>query len=117
MNVFMARELKSVCFLCVQLFATPRTVAHQAPLSMGFFRQEYWSALPFPSPEDLPYPGIQPRSPSLKADSLPSELHGRFHELNVSPNKPSTSSLKVVPPVFIALVNSASIYAITLTRD
>ena len=96
MNVFMAHELKSVCFLCVQLFVTPWTVAHQAPLSMGFSRQEYLSGLPFPSPDDLPYPGIQPRSPALQADSLPSELQGRFHELNVSPNKPSTS-LKVVP--------------------
>ena len=49
----------------VQLFATPRTVASQAPLSMGFSRQEYWSGLPFPSPEDLPDPGIKPRSPAL----------------------------------------------------
>ena len=56
----------------VQLFATPRTVAHQAPLSMEFFRQEYLSGLSFPSPGDLPDPGIQPRSPALKADSLPS---------------------------------------------
>ena len=116
MNVFMAHELKNVCFLCVQLFATPWTVAHQAPLSMGFFRQEYWSGLPLPSPDDLPYPGIQPGSPALQADSLPPELQGRVHELNVSPNKPSTSSLKVVHPVFIVLVNSASIYAVTLTR-
>ena len=45
-----------------------------APLSMGFFRQEYWSGLPFPSPGDLPDPGIEPRSPALKADSLPTEL-------------------------------------------
>ena len=43
----------------------------------GFSRQEYWSELPFPSPEDLPDPGIEPRSPSLQADSLPSELQGR----------------------------------------
>ena len=45
--------------------ATPWTVARQAPLSMGFSRQEYWSGLPFPSPEDLPDPGIEPRSPTL----------------------------------------------------
>ena len=52
-----------VCMLsCVQLFATPWTVAHQAPLSMEFFRQEYWSGLPFPSPGDLPDPGIEPMS-------------------------------------------------------
>ena len=53
---------------------TPWTVARQAPLSMEFSRQEYWSGLPFPSPGDLPYPGIEPRSPTLQADSLPSEL-------------------------------------------
>ena len=47
----------------VQLFATPWTVAHQAPLSMGFSRQEYWSGLPFPSQGDLPDPGIEPKPP------------------------------------------------------
>ena len=51
-------------------------VAHQAPLSMGFSRQEYWSGLPFPSPEDLPNPGIKPRSPALQADTLTSEPPG-----------------------------------------
>ena len=55
---------------CVWLFATPWTVAHKAPLSMGFFRQEYWSGLPFPSPWDLPNPGIEPRSLALKADTF-----------------------------------------------
>ena len=49
-------------FSRVQLFATPQTVAHQAPLSMGFPRQEYWSGLPCPSPGDLPHPGIKPES-------------------------------------------------------
>ena len=57
----------------VQLSATPWTVAYQAPPSMGFFGQEYWSGLPFPSPEDLPNPGIEPGSLALHADSLPSE--------------------------------------------
>ena len=52
------------------LFAIQWTVAHQAPLSMNFSRQEYWSGLPFPSPEDLPDPGMEPRSPALQADSL-----------------------------------------------
>ena len=51
--------------------ATPWTVTHQGPLSMGFSRQEYWNELPFPSPGDIPDPGIEPRSPSLQADSLP----------------------------------------------
>ena len=55
------------------LFATLWTVAHQAPLSMEFSRQEYWSGLPFPSPEYLPKPVTEPRSPALQADSLPSE--------------------------------------------
>ena len=58
---------------CVQLFATPWTVAYQASLSVGFPRQEYWSGLPLPSPGDLPDPEIQPRSLTLQADALPSE--------------------------------------------
>ena len=53
----------------VRLFTTPWTAAHQAPLSMGFSRQEYWSGLPFPSPGDLPDPGIEPRSLALQADA------------------------------------------------
>ena len=53
---------------------TPWTVACQAPLSMGFSRQEYGSGLPFPSPRDLPDPGIEHGSPALQADSLPTEL-------------------------------------------
>ena len=61
----------------VQLFATPWTVAYQAPLSMGFSRQECWSGLPFPSSRDLPDPGIEPRSPTLHADALPSEPPGK----------------------------------------
>ena len=59
---------------CVRLFATLWTLACQTPLSLGFFRQEYWSGLPFPSPGDLPSPGIEPWSPALQADSLPAEL-------------------------------------------
>ena len=54
--------------------ATPWTVASQAPLSVGFSRHEYWNGLPFPSPGDLPNPGIEPGSPALQADSLPTEL-------------------------------------------
>ena len=61
----------------VQLFATPWTVAHQPPPSMRFSRQEYWSGLPFPSPGDLPNPGIEPRSPALQADALTSEPPGK----------------------------------------
>ena len=61
----------------VRLFATPWTVAYQAPWSMGFSRQEYWSGLPFPSPGDLPNPGIKPGSPALQTDALPSEPLGK----------------------------------------
>ena len=60
--------------------ATPGTAAYQVPPSMGFSRQEYWSGLPFPAPGDLPNPGIEPRSPALQTDTLPSE----------SPRKPSS---------------------------
>ena len=67
-------ELNSLSL--VQLFATPWTVARQAPLSMGFSRQEYWSGLPFPSPGDLPNPGIKPGSPAWQADALSSEPPG-----------------------------------------
>ena len=63
----------------VRLFVTPWTVAHQAPPSMGFSRQEYWSGLPFPSPGDLPNPGIEPGCPSLQADALPSEPIGKLY--------------------------------------
>ena len=61
----------------VRLFVTPWTVAYQAPPSMGFSRQEYWSGLPFPSPGDLPNPGIELGSPTLQADSLVNELSGK----------------------------------------
>ena len=57
----------------IQLFVTLWTVAHQTPLSMGFSRQEYWSGSLCPSPGDLPNTGIEPGSPALQADSLPSE--------------------------------------------
>ena len=62
----------------VRLSATPWTVAHHASLSMGFSRQEYWSGLPFPSPGDLPDPGIKPKSPILEVDALTSEPPGKL---------------------------------------
>ena len=65
---------------CVRLFVTLWTVAHQAPLSMGYSRQEYWSGLPFPPPGDLPNPGIEPMlpaAPALQADSSPLSHQGR----------------------------------------
>ena len=67
--------------MCVRLFATPWTVAYQAPLSMGFSRKEYWSGLPFPSPGDLPNSGIEPESPALEADALTSEPPGKPLEI------------------------------------
>ena len=65
---------------CIQLFATPWPVAHQAPLSMEFSRQEYWSGLPFSSPGDLPDPGIEPASPVLAGGYLTSASPGKPRE-------------------------------------
>ena len=65
----------------VRLFVTPRTAAHQPPPSMGFSRQGYWSGFPFPSPGDLPNPGIESGSPTLQTDSLPSEPPGKPYSL------------------------------------
>ena len=64
------------CFSCLQLFVMLWTVAHQAPLSMEFSRQEYWGGLPFPSPGDLPNSGIEPECPAWQADSFYSEPAG-----------------------------------------
>ena len=69
----MSLSLSLVPKSCLTL-ATPWTVACQAPLSVGFSRQEYWSGLPFPSPGDLPDPGIETGSPAVQEDSLPTEL-------------------------------------------
>ena len=69
--IYIVKLLSHVCLL-----VTPWTVAHQAPPSMEFSRQEYWSGLPFPSPGDLPDPGVKPGSPALQADALPSEPPG-----------------------------------------
>ena len=66
---------------------TPWTVAHQAPLFMGFPRQEYWNGLPFPSPGDLPNSGIEPRSPALQTDTLPSEAPGKPYTAKETKNK------------------------------
>ena len=66
-------------FSCVRLFVTLWTVAHQAPLSMGFSRQEHWSGLPCPPLGDRPDPGIKPMFPELQADSLPTEPPGKPH--------------------------------------
>ena len=68
----MKQKVKSLSH--VRLLVTPWTVAYQSHLSMGFSRQEYWSGLSFPSPGDLPNPGMEPRSPALRANALPAEV-------------------------------------------
>ena len=73
-------SLPSVCAQLlghIWLFVAPWSVSHQAPLSMGFSRQEYWSGLPFPSPGDLPHSGIEPGSLAMQPASLPTELPGK----------------------------------------
>ena len=66
-----------LCLLSVMSNSLRPHIARQAPLSMGFSRQKYWSGLPRPSPGDLPYPEMKPRSPALQVDSLPAELPGK----------------------------------------
>ena len=75
-NFYVAMKVKSLSH--VRLFATPWTIAYQAHLSMEFSREEYWSGLPFPSPGDLPEPGIEPGSPAFQADGLTSEPPGKL---------------------------------------
>ena len=86
-SCFFPKQISSMCwrkvlmphclfFLCPTL-AIPWTAAHQAPLSMGFSRQDYWSGWPFPFLGNLPDPGIEPGSPALQAGSLPTELPGK----------------------------------------
>ena len=76
-NILEGMKVKVKSLSRVQLFATPWTVAYQAPPSMGFSRQECWSGLSFPSPGDLPYPGTKPGSPALQAETLPYEPPGK----------------------------------------
>ena len=78
-NPVLESEVKVKSLSRVRLFATSWTVVHQAPPSIGSSRQEYWSGLPFPSPGDLPDPGIEPRSPAFQADALTSEPPGNFN--------------------------------------
>ena len=84
------KKSESELLSCVWLFATPWTVAHQAPPSMGFSRQEYWSGLPFPSPGNLLDLGIEPRSPALQADALTSEPPGKPTEKSMDGSKKKT---------------------------
>ena len=93
----------------VWLFATPWTVACQSPLSIGFSRQEYWSGLPFPSPGDLPNPGIKPGSPSLQADALSSEPPGKppnilHNRINIQNELSQLKRRTEIPKLFFVLI-------------
>ena len=79
---------------CVQLFATPWTVAHQAPHPWEFSRQGYWSGLPCPPPGNLPDPGIEPGCPTLQANSLPTEPPGK-------PKNTAVGSLSLLQGIFL----------------
>ena len=91
----------------VQLFATPWTVAYQAPPSMGFSGQEYWSGLPFPSPGDLPDPGIKPWSPAFQADTLTSEPPGKSLNAKKQTGYPQSSESCVTHPLLKHLTEIA----------
>ena len=76
-----------VAQLCPTLCNPKDYIVHQAPPSMGFSRQEYWSGLPFPSPGNLPDPGMEPRSPTLQADALTSEPPGKPPYISLNSTK------------------------------
>ena len=78
----------------VQLFATPWTIACQAPLFMGFSGQEYWSGLPFPPSGDLTNPGLKPRSPALEENSLPTEPSDKPLGKTIDKNNPEYQGKK-----------------------
>ena len=84
----------------VQLFATPWTVASQASLSIEFSRQEYWSGLPFPSPEKLPNPETEPWSPASQAEYLPFELQGSLVWLTFMLNLPGYLHFNLILQVY-----------------
>ena len=93
----------------VWLFATPWTVAHQAPPSMEFSRQEYWSGLPFPSPGDFPDPRIEPRSPALQTEKQANHKRTNttwFHLYEVSKCNSILKSRDITLPTKICLVKA-----------
>ena len=97
-------KLKPKSLSHVLLFGIPWTVAYQAPQSVEFSRQEYWSGLPFPSPGDPPNPGIEPGSPTLQADALPSEPPGKH--LSQGTAKPFVDISSELNCVVIVLLHS-----------
>ena len=105
-------SLSLVAKLCPTL-ETTWTLACQAPLSTGFSRQEYWRGLPFPSPGDLPNPGIEPGSPALQADSLPTELQGGpiFHESQIHKLPCTLHSVCMCVYVFVCMLSCVWLFA------
>ena len=91
----MGTESESVSHSLCLTVCDPMDCIHQAPLSMEFFRHEYWSGLPFPSPGDLSDPGIEPRSSSLQADSLWTDSPGKTQWEVVEPKKCMMFHIKV----------------------
>ena len=82
--VYVCMHILACMLCCVRIFVAPQTVAHKAPLSLGFPRQEYWSESPFPTPGDLPDPGIEPlslTSPSLTGAFFTTEIPEKSHTL------------------------------------
>jgi len=94
------------CFSHVRLFVTVWTIAHQAPLSMGFSRQEYWTGLSCPPQRDLPNPGIEPRSPLLQEDSLPSEPPGKTHLTHYNHSKKPPKPTGMFTPHLLQVLNA-----------
>ena len=93
------------------------TVAHQAPLSMGFSRQEYWSGLPFPSPRDHPDLGIEFRSPTLQADALTSEPPGKPPVIYLGPNYGGGNQDQKVPCIGTLNVRSMNQGKLKVVRE
>ena len=109
-------------FSRVRLCATPEMAAHQAPPSLGFSRQERWSGLPFPSPGDLPSPGIEPGSPALQADALPPESRGKNSKCSWSPTQILTKyklslTFVLVLPAPLWGSSESGLFSLTLCRS
>ena len=104
------RELKVKLLSCVWLFPTPWTAVYQAPASVEFSKQEYWTELPFPSPEDLPDSVVEPRSSALQADVLPSEPPGKLktHLNSFLKKKMHTYSWLIFSIIFISAIGRRS---------
>ena len=115
--LFATWKWKCLSLSCIWLFATPRTAASQAPLSMEFSRQESWSGLPFPSPGHLPDPGVRPRSPALQADSLPSEPPGWLHGMHVILPFASLTKEKTTDISRLSVLRDESVEQIDSSRE